>query len=101
MVGAADDGYMQKGWARSVDVYCTGQDACNSGRTTAATDGIVTPRWKAAVLNPMKTRLMVGDDDPWDLGVIRTAGNVPGPAVALAQVGYHPRLQVESQTGAC
>jgi len=77
---------MQKGWARSVDVYCTGQDACNS-RTTAATDGIVTTRWKAAVLNPKKTRLMVGDDEPWDLGVIRTAGSLPGPIVSLAQVG--------------
>jgi len=65
-----------KGWATHVDVYCNGSDTCNTStgkRTTWVTDMITTGAWTGSF------------DWTYDMAVVRTAGNLPGPSYAVGQ----------------
>lgn len=67
-----------QGTAAAVDVYC----ARNSGRTTVATHGIYTTKFKAATAsNPKDIKI-----NQWDMAVLCTADTLPGNTLTLGQV---------------
>lgn len=70
---------LQGGWARSVDVYCTGTQTCGVARTTTVTNMITTGRWVSSSTQ---------QPNAWDVAVLRTAGTLPGTAITPGQVSF-------------
>lgn len=69
----------QGGWAKTIDVYCTGQQACGVARTTTVTHSVTTSRWFASTSSTLPE---------WDVAVLRTYSTLPGTSVTTGAVCF-------------